>query len=125
MYTADITNYNDTDVTAMKQEIIYVDYDSLLRYPQKNEGKAMQWEGNVIQVMNGDIRLGVSKEGIESNVIYVSLKTDQAKSVSVLEGDIVRVTGLTAGNHKYKAVLGNSVTLPKLDAYELQIIRQR
>jgi hypothetical protein len=129
VYTIFFTDFSffeeNVDVVELKQNIEYVEYDDLLRYPEENKDKAMQWEGRVVQVMENGIRLNVRNELLASDIIYISLKSDQAKSTSVLEDDYIKVIGLTAGNFTYKAVLGHSITIPKLNTYEVIILKER
>ncbi|MDI9413384.1 MAG: hypothetical protein QM401_07400 [Bacillota bacterium] len=115
------------NVNDLKSNLVYVSYDDLARYPEQQKGKAVTYQGKVIQkVSDTGLRIGTKEGSFGSwdNVFYVSLK-NETKNTGILEGDIVEFIGVTDGEQKAKTVLGQSVALPKINVYEIKVIQKR
>jgi hypothetical protein len=115
------------DVAELKSRLVSLSYDDLARYPIQHKGKAVLYQGKVVQkVSDTGLRIGTKEGGFGSwdEVIYASLK-NQTKDAGILEGDIVEFIGLTDGEQKATTILGQSVALPRINVYEIRVIRKR
>lgn len=108
-----------------------IDFKTLSRNPDKYKGKNYVFTGEVIQVSESDIlfsdskqadlRINVTKEEFEyideviwTDTIYATVEIPDSAD-RILEDDIITFWGTCDGNYKYTSVLGNSVSLPKID----------
>lgn len=115
------------NVNDLKNNLVYVSYDDLARYPEQQKGKAVTYQGKVIQkVSDTGLRIGTKEGSFGSwdDVFYVSLK-NETKNTGILEGDIVEFIGVTDGEQKATTVLGQSVALPKINIYEIKVIQKK
>ena len=114
-------------------------YDTLARNPDKYSGEHIKLYGEVIQVQESDswfsddtsVELRVdmtptkssyAKSGFNwDDTVYVkyTYKSDEDK---ILEDDIVEIRGTIYGSYSYTSVLGNSITLPRIDADSVRVI---
>lgn len=90
-----------------------ITYDQLARTPDDYIGDKVKFSGKVIQVTNNDdsvsIRLAV--DGDYDKVVFGIYEKDLVSS-RILEDDVITIYGISAGEYTYKAVLGNSITIP-------------
>jgi hypothetical protein len=101
-------------------------YDDLFRYNERYIGTLTKFMGQVKQVehLNGDnyiLRIATKKTDYSNdyyeNVIWVNYKGDR-----FLEGDTVYVWGKVIGLKEYTAVLGNTITVPEVDALRMELV---
>ena len=115
------------NVADLRIKLVSLSYDDLARYPVQHKGKAVSYQGKVIQkVSDTGLRIG-TKEGSYGSwddVFYVSLK-NQAKDVGILEGDIVEFIGMTDGEQKANTIFGQRVALPRINVYGITVIEKR
>ena len=98
-------------------------YDEISRNPDNYKGKPAVFRGKVAQVLESsysssiDLRVNVTEGsyGWWEDTIYVSYTLPEGSS-RILEDDIITIYGTLNGLYSYTAVLGNTITLPKLDA---------
>ena len=98
-------------------------YDEISRNPENYKGKPAVFRGKVAQVLESsysssiDLRVDVTEGsyGWWEDTIYVSYTLPEGSS-RILEDDIITIYGTLDGLYSYTAVLGNTITLPKLDA---------
>ncbi len=90
-----------------------ITYNQLARNPEQYEGKKVKFTGTVLQVMEGDdendIRLATS--GGYDDVIYCGYDPS-ILDVRLLEDDVIVIYGISLGTYSYKAVMGNTITIP-------------
>jgi hypothetical protein len=91
-------------------------YKKIQRKPDKYDGKKIKVSGKVIQVSEGwfdsvDLRV----EDSSGNIWYVEYSYSDGES-KILEDDKVTVYGECTGTESYTSVLGNSITIPSIDA---------
>ena len=108
-----------------EQAIVYekLEYKAAARDPDEYEGRYVKFNGEVLQVIEGDFRIAF--------LIYANSNYDQLLRVEmykpddysrILEDDKVEVTGKYDGLYSYKTVRGNTNTIPLIDA-EMVILR--
>lgn len=114
-----------------------IDYDTLARNPDKYKGNNYVFTGEVVQVaepsglFSGDtvtLRINVTETVYEyidesswTDTIYATVEIPEGED-RILEDDILTFWGTCDGMYTYTAVLGNSVSVPKIDIkyYEIR-----
>lgn len=97
-----------------------VPYDDLFRNNEQYIGDIVYYKGKIIQVQNiaGDnyiFRVAVKKSEL-MNDYYEDILWLNYKGQRYLEGDIIQFWGKLKGLKEYNAILGNTVTIPEIDA---------
>jgi len=106
-----------------------IEYDELLRYPEKYKGTAVRFRGSILQkIGDNEFRVGtkyLSSLGTYSSddVLYATLH-GEAKGTPILEDDVVEFVGEAVGTVTYKAVLGNKITIPHIRVYQVAEVRK-
>lgn len=115
------------DIQALKASAITIPYKELFRNNEQHIGKVVRYVGQVLQVQEKSclfcdkpgyvLRIGVTKGALDiwDDPIWV----DYAGSERFLEEDIVTVWGTVDGLETYTAVLGNTVTVPRIKTIDL------
>lgn len=120
---------------AFKNSCYRYSYDTLARYPDRYRGANVKLAGEVVQVMEDEdsvqYRINVTQDKIGSSspsyfyddtILVVDNRTSGGR---ILEGDIVALYGVMAGNCTYTTVLGASKTVPLMSAKYISRIRDR
>lgn len=93
-----------------------ISYDQLARYPDQYEGQKVKFYGKVLQVMNDgsiyQIRLAVNDN--YDTVVMGLFTSSIMTNGKILEDDEITIYGVSAGDYTYKAVMGNSITVPMI-----------
>ena len=119
---------------AFKEACNRYSYDSLARRPDTYKGLNVKLAGKVIQVMEqgNDVQLRVDitqeKASYSSTYFYddtILVTYTKTTSERILEGDIVALYGVMAGNYTYTTVLGASLTVPLMNAKYIDRITDR
>ncbi len=109
-----------------------IDFKTLSRNPEKQKGKNFKITGEVIQVQESwgdtvDLRINMTKETYDyiddvtwTDTIFatVELADDEDR---ILEDDIITIYGECEGKYSYETVMGNTVTLPKINVKYFKI----
>lgn len=109
-----------------------ISFEDLSRNPDKYKGDNYKFTGQVIQVQEGwfdtvELRINVTKEEFEyiddvmwTDTIYATVTIPEGAD-KLLEDDVITFWGTCDGNYSYTSVLGNQISLPKIDIkyYEL------
>lgn len=96
-------------------------YDNLVHSPDGFRGRKVLLTGKIIQsLQEGQVytlRVNVTPEayGLWKDTVLVIYKA-QPLAARLVEGDIVDVRGTSKGIASYKAVLGQTIQLPEIDA---------
>ncbi len=94
-------------------------YKTLVRNPDKYKGRMIKVVGRVLQVQeysgwNPYIILRVATRGSSADVMYVKINGKMGRRI--LESDRVTLWGEFSGLETYRSPLGESVTIPRIDA---------
>ena len=115
-----------------KDSCITIDFETLSRNPDKYKGTNYKFTGEVIQVQESwfnsvDLRINITKEEFEylddvmwKDTIYATVTIPEGDD-KILEDDIITFWGTCDGEYTYETVLGNSITLPKIDIEYFEI----
>jgi ribosomal protein L37E len=111
-------------ITQLKTQAITPSWDDLSRYNEKYIGKIVYYRGGIIQSQNTNndyqFRIATLKSkygGYSDDVIFVNYK-----GTRLLEGDVVDVWGTVNGLKTYTSVFGKEITIPEIDAIEINYI---
>jgi hypothetical protein len=108
-----------------------ISFEDLSRNPDKYKDNKYTFTGEVIQVQENDswlsdttqvdLRINVTKKTYEyldedywEDTIYATIELPEGAD-RILEDDIITIWGTCDGNYTYESVLGNKVSLPKID----------
>ena len=112
-----ITEAEEPEVqeVSTENEIEPLTYEDLARNPEENTGKPVEFYGEVIQVVEGDMfsQYRFIINGDYDQVILLEILNSQLDE-RILEGDLLTITGVSEGNLTYTTVLGASVTVPAI-----------
>ena len=111
------------DEEIIEEEVVEnLTYEDLARQPEENEGKVVEFYGEIVQVSEGDLintyRFAI--DGDYDKIIILRLYNTQFKD-RILEGDYLTITGISEGNVTYTTVLGASMTVPSVFASDYTI----
>ena len=139
--TSDTTSQSEVSQISpdeFKESCIYINYENLVRYPNKYKGDNLVFTGEIYQVDESSFE---DVEGGENLVFLIIDVTDYgsdrysysenlvAAVISIpknkerlLEGDTIRFWGTGTGTYSYETILGSNATLPSVDIkyYELE-----
>ena len=93
-----------------------LDYTKVARNPDKYKGEFAKVTGKVLQVSEGWSNKVVCRIGESRDKIWYVNYTRKEGEPRILENDTVTFYGKCDGVTTYTAVLGNSITIPELDA---------
>lgn len=103
-------------------------YKEIARNPDKVYGEYSKVTGKVVQVFetddNVELRVDIteSEYGYYSDTVYVYYVRRNKGEDRILEDDIIEIYGTLEGLETYTSVLGNDVTLPKIEAEYIEIL---
>ena len=101
-----------------------IEYKELFRNNEKYHAGHFYFKGEIVQALEHgfgdryDFRVGVGEDWLEDEVIYLA----DYKGQRLLEGDSIEFVGESVGLKTYEAILGNSVTIPRLKAVRVVFI---
>ncbi len=103
-------------------------YTDIARYPDNYKGKKVKFRGEVVQVSEALfgskntylIAVTENEYGYWDDSVYVQYSVPK-EGPNVLEDDIVTFYGECTGTTSYKAVLGNKITIPSVEAKYIDI----
>ena len=94
-----------------------INYKTLARNPEQYKGEIVVYTGRVVQVMESgnDLSMRVSIDDKGDNVFLINYRK-LANEGRILEDDTLTFYGEFKGITKYKAVLGNEISVPEIKA---------
>lgn len=111
-----------------------IDFETLSRNPDKYKGKKYGFTGEIIQVQEPvfgntvTLRINITKETYKyldetyyTDTILATVNIPKGDD-KLLEDDIIAFWGECVGSYTYIAVLGNSITLPKIEIKYFELI---
>lgn len=98
-----------------------IEYEELFRNNEQYESQDFYFEGEIVQVIERrndeyDFRIRIGRV-LDDEIVYLS----GYKGQRLLEDDAIEFVGKSKGLHSYKAILGNRVTLPELEALAVKL----
>ena len=109
-----------------KKQCKSVSYEKIARNPDDYKGELVKFTGKVEQVIEhswipNEYRVSVTKGdyGLWEDVVYVKYTLPEGSS-RILEGDIVTFYGECEGTTSYLSILGQTVTIPSVNAVILE-----
>lgn len=121
---------SEADYKAACEEI---DYDTLARNPENYAGNLYTFTGEVEQVIDYDsyieMRINVTpviefdEVWYYEDTIYVKYYPEDGAD-KILEGDIITIYGLCAGEETYISILGEEITLPKINIMYYELVSE-
>jgi hypothetical protein len=113
---------NDQSIDELKSSANKVlSYDEIYRNYKNHIGEVVNFRGRVIQVLNpsGDIFVFRIATDNYDDVLWVNYEGS-----AFLDYDDVELWGFVRGLKTYTSVLGNTVTIPEIDAFEIELLNQ-
>jgi len=129
-YTVNLTVRDNVGATAEAENDVFVaitiSYDELFRHNETYIGDIIYFRGKIIQVVNKvfggytwRVATGASEFfGYVGDVLWVNYDGPR-----FLEGDIIDLYGKFKGLRTYTAVLGNQVTIPEINALQVDLVQ--
>jgi len=101
-----------------------ISYDELMRNSDNYIGNIVYKRGEILQVNERQsnkyvLRVATQQStyGYYEDIIWVEYKGNR-----LLEGDIIDIWGESEGLETYEALLGNHVTIPKMDSLHVELV---
>lgn len=108
-------------VASYKKECKTYAYNDIQRYPDNYDGKKIKMSGTVIQVGEGwfdTVTLRIQDNS--GDIWYVNYAYSDGER-KLLEDDVVNVWGECQGTKTYETILGDSETIPYIEAEYIEI----
>lgn len=111
------------DIEQLKSTAQTFDYQDMARYPEKYKGQYVRFNGKVVQKMDNVLRVNVTEGEYDlwDDTVYAVMRDNNAR---ILEDDLVEMYGIADGLESYKAVLGNKITIPRVQIYAAQALTE-
>lgn len=119
---------NIIDYSKEKESCSSIPYNEFARNPDGFNGKKVFLSGQIIQIMeNGKnlaLRVNVNENNSHNNTIYVlyTLKEDEKR---LLDSDQVNIWGVLKGIETYQTIFGSSVSIPRIEAFAIELIEKK
>lgn len=105
----------------------FLTYDELMRNNNQYVGRIVKYRGEITQVVEDygnsyTLRVATKEEayiGYYDDVLLVNYNGPR-----LLEQDIIDLWGEVSGLRSYVAVLGNTITIPEIDALHVEIVKK-
>jgi hypothetical protein len=115
-------------INQIKYSAKIIPYDDLFRYNEQYIGEYVYFRGQILQtqLQYGDnyiLRVGTKKSDYSTS-FYDEIIWVNYKGPRVLENDIIDIWGKVKGLKEYTAVLGNTITIPEIDAIQLEVLNK-
>ena len=113
-----------------KSQCNQLDYAQLVRNPDNYKERRIIYIGKVVQTQedgnNVILRVNVSKGNLDigDDIIWVNY-TKPAGSNRILEEDVIQLWGTVIGLRQYKAVMGNQIAIPEINAKYIEIYNDK
>ena len=99
-----------------------ISYDDLSRTPDKFEGKAVCYSGEVVQLLEGEEynNLRVAIDGDYDKMIYLEYEPSIIPT-RVLEDDTITFYGIYYGIYQYESTMGATISIPAVAVDYIEI----
>ena len=102
-----------------------ITYDDLARSPDEYIYKRITFQGTVVQVMedneNDQTQIRLATKGGYDDVIFIVVDRDLLDK-RILEDDVIRFYGISAGLVTYQSTLGGEITIPSASVEKVEFI---
>ncbi|MFA5302979.1 MAG: hypothetical protein WC393_00390 [Candidatus Nanoarchaeia archaeon] len=124
-------NFEVNNINFIKNDYDEISYNNLMRYEEDYKNDLLYFRGKIIQVSeiaNSIYQLRVNTK--LSNYAYMeNTYTDDTIYVfyhgnRLLEDDIIDIYGIYDGIYSYKAILGNTVSIPSIISVQTDLIQE-
>lgn len=125
--TASPTVSTAVSVDELRANAVKLTYDDIARYPDVHYGKSVVYTGKVVQkVSDTQYRISITETdlGLWKDTVYVFLR-ESARNSRILEDDIVEFVGVLRGEQTYRSIFNQRITIPRIDVYEINVVRKR
>lgn len=101
-------------------------FEELARNPEKIRGNKVKLTGEVIQVSENDISIGMrvnitkNEYGWYEDTVYIIYYPEEEED-KILEDDIITIYGTAEGEYSYTSIMGAYITIPKILAEYIEI----
>lgn len=100
-----------------------ITFKKLARNPDKHKGENFKIKGQVIQVLDSDswfndstaLRINITQDGTFWTDTIISAVNIPKGDDRILDDDIITLWGTCKGLYTYKSVLGQNISLPRVD----------
>ncbi len=107
---------HDQDPKAYQSKITY---NQVARNPEQFDDKKLKFTGRVLQVINvedDEIEVPIAVDNNEDHVMIVEIDRHLLKNASILEDDLITVSGIGDGTKSYNDPNHGHVTVPYMEA---------
>lgn len=107
---------HDQDPKAYQSKITY---NQVARNPEQFDDKKLKFTGRVLQVINvedDEIEVPIAVDNNEDHVMLVEIDRHLLKNASILEDDLITVSGIGDGTKSYNDPNHGHVTVPYMEA---------
>jgi len=117
-------------ISQIKSQAQAIPYNSLMRNPDTYKNTVVYFKGKVVQIQNqyGDnyiLRIATKENsflGYSDDIVYVDFKgIPEYNGDRILEDDMVDLWGTFLGMKTYSALLGTEVTIPEINALQIEL----
>lgn len=114
--SGDVT-HSEEDIQSVVDNASTYTYEELSRN-EDLEGCAVKYSGEVIQEGDGYYRVALDEDW--EDVIYLTYNLAEGED-RIIEGDNVKIYGVYKGLYTYESVLGESITIPEIEGYKVEV----
>lgn len=103
-----------------------ITFEELARNPEKVKGTKVRLTGEVVQVSENNISIGMrvniteNEYGWYEDTVYIIYYPEDGED-KILEDDIITIYGTAEGEYSYTSVMGAYITIPKILAEYVEI----
>lgn len=101
-------------------------FEELARNPEKVKGTKVRLTGEVVQVSENNISIGMrvniteNEYGWYEDTVYIIYYPEDGED-KILEDDIITIYGTAEGEYSYTSVMGAYITIPKILAEYIEV----
>ena len=103
-----------------------ITFEELARNPEKVKGTKVRLTGEVVQVSENNISIGMrvniteNEYGWYEDTVYIIYYPEDGED-KILEDDIITIYGTAEGEYSYTSVMGAYITIPKILAEYIEV----
>ena len=126
--TSGATGINSTssvDINQYKSQCTSISYNDLAHSTEKFVNKKVAITGQVVQVQESGnlviLRVNMTKDqyGVYEDTIWVNYTMKSGNS-HIIENDVINIWGSVKGRRTYSTILGSSMTIPEINAVDIE-----